>query len=178
MQPQPRGEAVVLVARIAVRFVNPELFARDERHVESAGEGFDGEPFAAADAPRDVVLTECKGGVRLVGIGSRQQANHQVGLPAAFAAVVPAVACGDDPHAAGILDLDVGRQQPLPGAVATMLPEVEPERSASLRRRLRLRLCLRLHLRRYGRDPQHPGKQQKKPPKTRRACIHIPRCLP
>ena len=50
------GEGVVL-ARVAVGFLDPELLADDRVDVHAAVEGFDGETVAAGDAPRDVALS-------------------------------------------------------------------------------------------------------------------------
>ena len=128
----------------------------------------DGKTFAAADAPRNVVLFEREGHVRPVGIGFGKYPDHHVCLPAALAAVVPSVTRGEEAHASGILGLDVRRQQPLPRFVPAMLPAVE---GAGRRGGFRLPGP-------RGDDRcRQKGGQEQRPPKIRYARTHSPRRL-
>ena len=88
------GREGIIFARIAVGFLDPELFADDRVDVHPAVERFDGEAVAAGDAPRDVTLFDGGGDVEPVGLAARQESQIKIGLPLASASVVPSCAEG------------------------------------------------------------------------------------
>lgn len=89
MCPHPRGKTIIAVTRITVGFTHPIILACNPVEINACCKGFDSEPLAASDTPRDVVLLDRKGRMRPVGIGPGQKADQHVGLPAAFLPVVP-----------------------------------------------------------------------------------------
>ena len=118
------GEGVVL-AWIAVGFLDPELLADDRVDVHAAVERFDGETVAAGDAPRDVALFGCGGDVEFVGLAARQESQVEIRLPLTFASVVPSGTEREETHAAGVLYLDVGGDHAPPSVAAGMAAPVE-----------------------------------------------------
>ena len=128
MYAQPRGESVITFARVTGGFTHPETFARYEIEINAAGERFEREATAATYAPRNVVLAQSERRVESVGIGARQKSDHHIGLPAAFAPVIPPRAKRYDTHAARILQLHVSGNQTLQPHVTLMHAHIEAAR--------------------------------------------------
>lgn len=88
-------------------------------------ERLDGETLAAANSPGHPVLLEGKRHLGVLCIVGRHYPDHQVRLPLAAGPVVPSETRRHEADTPGILQLGVGRYQPLPRIASPMHPVVE-----------------------------------------------------